>query len=580
MADEQQMENQTNTVVKGRQAISDWLTDCQKNIYTQDRDFIHTIQFSLPEDFARLNPELEHFGQRVAEELEPLVMENNLCANLPRVEYFDAAGNPRQRVIHHPSYHASGNIIYHSQLLRRMSTPGGMAECLAFLFLSSQAGEAGHNCPAACSAGIIRVLQKTPDFPAKSVYLEKLTAASYDINFTGAQFLTEIQGGSDVGQNCVLARRDSHDNWRVTGEKWFCSNAGADLIFLTARFDPTIAGTKGLGLFLVPAMWNGRANHYHIRRLKDKIGTRSMATGEIDFADAYAIALGKVENGFHLVMDNVLHVSRLFNTVCVLGMARRACVLASYYVRRRIVFSHPVIDYPLVMENLARIRAENSAMLAGVFAAARLQDTYDTIHAGDETVKLLLRLLVNIQKYLSALWSVEHIHHALDMFAGNGTIETFSPIPRLLRDAIVCENWEGTHNVLRAQIHKDILKYDIDRIYLAWLRSELDKTETPTEDMQVLRDEFASLEKSLNAFRELDPALQQLQIRQIVDRMGILYCAFMLYREAIHQQHRDINKTHAKMDCYHYFCLLHLGKGEITLDHDYLDLIARIAQHS
>ena len=91
----------------------------------------------------------------------------------------------------------------------------------------------------------------------------------------------------------------------------------------------------------------------------------------------------------------------------------------------------------------------------------------------DPNMKLLLRLLVNFQKYLTAFWSVQHIHHSLDVLAGNGTIESFSPIPRLLRDSIVCENWEGTHNLLRAQIHKDILKYNIDQIYLKYMQDKL-----------------------------------------------------------------------------------------------------------
>ncbi|VVC75543.1 Putative acyl-CoA dehydrogenase AidB [Aquicella siphonis] len=561
---------------KGRQAISDWLMDCRKNVYAADRDYAHTIKHALPADFTRLHPELESFGLKVAAELEPLVTENNLSYNLPRIEHYDAAGNPHQRVIHHPSYREAGNIIYGTQMLKRMSRPGGMTECLAFLFLSSQAGEAGHNCPAACSAGIIRVLQKTPDFPGKQAYIERLTASSYDTNYTGAQFLTEIQGGSDVGLNAVEARRENENVWRIRGEKWFCSNAGADLIFLTARHDPGIPGTKGLGLFLVPALWNGEPNHYFIRRLKDKIGTRSMATGEVDFQDAYALTLGNVEDGFHLVMDNVLHLSRLFNTICVLGMARRAFFQACHYARRRIVFSKSVIAHPLAAENLARIKSENSAMLAAVFATARLQDEYDTGAASGENVKLLLRLLVNMQKYLSAQWSVQHIHHALDTLAGNGTIETFSAIPRLLRDSIVCENWEGTHNVLRAQILKDILKFDLDSLYISYMRAEMNKLKTLSEILQPVQDELARLETLIKTFREQETDLQQLQIRQLVDRMVILYCAVMLYHEAVDQQTRE--KSDSKMDCLRYFCLTRLGSQKASLDRGYLNLISRIMQ--
>src|SRR5262249_43953173 len=161
--------------------------------------------------------------------------------------------------------------------------------------------------------------------------------------------------------------KDENGNWRISGEKWFCSNANADLILMTARYDPSIAGTKGLGLFLVPALLDSHEqNRYTFRRLKDKLGTRSLATAEMDFHQAYAIPIGKPEDGFKILMDNVLHSSRLFNTVCVLGMARRAYHIAMAYANHRMAFGHPIIDYPLVQENLARIKVENVSLTASI----------------------------------------------------------------------------------------------------------------------------------------------------------------------------------------------------------------------
>ncbi len=557
-----------------RNAFTQWESDIQKNCYTSDSDYRHTIQFYFPDDFTRIDAELEAFGKEVVTHLESVVKENNLALNLPRLNPYDAIGKRIDKVVHHPTYVEAGNIIYHTKLLEKMAKPGGLLECLSLLFLSSQTGEAGHNCPIACSAGIIRVLQKYPDVSNQAGYLKKLLSPSYETNFTGAQFLTEIQGGSDVGLNAVKAHHEGNEVWRIEGEKWFCSNAGADLIFLTARFDQQLSGTKGLGLFLVPASWKGNKNHYSIRRLKDKIGTRSMATGEIDFQGAYAVAVGKVDEGIHIVMDNVLHLSRLFNSFCVLGMARRAYTIARAYAQHRVAFSHPIIEYPLVIENLARIRAENSAILAGIFATTRMQDQFDTGEHANENTKLLLRLLVNMQKYLSARWSVEHIHHSLDVLAGNGTIETFSAIPRLLRDCLVCENWEGTHNLLRAQILKDMHKFNIDQLYLEFMYTELKKMQKYSLHTQVILTELDSLKEELALFRQLNASVQQLQIRLIVDRMAILYCALMLFIEAIAQQKSE--KESSKLDCYQYFSLLHLEKQTINYDEDYLELIKRI----
>lgn len=560
----------------GRDAIAQWQTDIQHSVYHHDADFMHTIAYHFPDNFALINAELEQFGHVVAATLEPLVAENHLAMNLPSLKPYDGIGDHIDEVVHHPSYSKIGDIIYGTKLMEKINKPGGLTEALSLFFLSSQAGEAGHNCPIACSAGIIRVLNKIPDFPDKKFYLDKLTASSFQNNFTGAQFLTEIQGGCDVGQNATYAKQEKENIWRITGEKWFCSNANADLIFITARYKPKTAGTKGLGLFLIPAIWKNEHNFYTLRRLKDKFGTRTMATAEIDFHGAYAIAMGEPQDSFKLVMENVLHISRLFNTFSVLGMGRRAYTIACSYAKHRVAFSHPIIQYPLVKENLARIKAENTAMIAAAYTTTKLQDQFDQGSSQETHLQLLLRLLVNLQKYLSARWSVEHIHHALDVLAGNGTIETFSPLPRFLSDSIVCENWEGTHNILRMQILKDIHKYNIQQIFFAHMHKELKKIAGQSVFEQLIADELLKLERDMVDFLGLDEDLQALQIRLIVDRMVILYCALCLLFEALNQI--KTKKSTSKLDCLHYFCILHLFTEKADLNREYLDLISKVVK--
>lgn len=558
----------------GRDALTTWQNSIKQNLYQNDPDFQHSVKRYLLEKCPEIEKELTDFAHKIIHELEPLVIENNLSINLPRIEYYDGIGHQIETVVHHPTYEAAGNLIYSSRLLERMTKPGGLLESLTFMFLSSQTGEAGHNCPVACSAGIIRVLQKTEDFPNKKFYINKLIEPSYTTNFTGAQFLTEIQGGSDVGLNATEAYQDQRGHWRIKGEKWFCSNADAELILLTARFDKNMAGTKGLGLFLVPAKLSyGKRNHYTMRRLKDKIGTRSMASAEIDFHDAFAFAVGEPAQGFKMVMENVLHISRLFNTFCVLGMARRAYFIALAYAKKRVAFGHPIIEYPLVKENLAQIKVENTALLASIFATVQLQDDFDMALTSDEKNKLLLRLLANLNKYLSALWSVDHIHHALDVLAGNGAIESFSIIPRLLRDCIVCENWEGTHNTLRMQILKDILRYKVDEIFLVYLNEILGKISSANPHVSSLKIAIEQLKTDLMFLKSTSQDLQSLQIKNIVDRMSILYCSIHLLIEALDQSK---NGNMSKMLCLEYFTLLHIQKDRMKLDEHYLELINKI----
>lgn len=565
--------SEQNANEQGRLALAAWRHQLRQNIYDADLDFQHNVELYFP-CREQLKQELSAYAEQVTTTLEAFVNENNLAQNLPRIEKYDGIGQVIETIVHHPAYEASGNLIYRSKLLEKMSHPGGLLEALLFFFLSSQIGEAGHHCPIACSAGIIRVLQKTSDFAQREFYLQKLTEPSYSTNFTGAQFLTEVQGGSDVGLNAAQAYQDAQGNWRIQGEKWFCSNANADLILMTARFDDHTPGTKGLGLFLVPAVLDSeQRNAYSLRRLKDKIGTKSMASAEIDFQGAFAIAVGKPEEGFKLVMENVLHISRLFNTFCVLGMGRRAYRIAYEYALQRKAFGQPIIHYPLVQEPLARIKVENLALFASICATTRLQDDFDLGKRSEAHDKLLLRLLANLNKYLSALWSVEHIHHAIDVLAGNGAIESFSILPRLLRDAIVCENWEGTHNTLRMQILKDLLRYQVDQVFLGHV-SRLMEAYSPEEKYaQVFEERMRSIQNQVRSLKEASPELQTLLVKPLVDQMIYLYAAIQLYHEAHdqRQQHSD-----SKFFALDYFILLYLKEMPIAYDQEFLSLLKNV----
>ena len=156
--------------------------------------------------------------------------------------------------------------------------------------------------------------------------------------------------------------------------------------------------------------------------------------------------MGPLEDGFKMIMQNVLHLSRIYNTFSVCGSARRALQIATRYSRHRKAFGKEIGSYPLVQENLANIQAENMALLTSAMKLAADQDELDLQQNPDPQQLLKQRLMANLNKYISALWSVRHIHNCIDVLAGNGAIESFSSLPRLLRDSIVCENWEGTHN--------------------------------------------------------------------------------------------------------------------------------------
>ena len=558
-----------------RENLAQWQQTLTKNIYTNNQAFQHSISMRYPET-TELAIELTHFATQISQKLLPLVAENNYRYNWPRLEAYDAIGQRIDQIVHHPNYLAAGNIIYGSKMLKYLSQPGNLLKSFCFLYLSGHAGEAGHNCPAACSAGIIRVLQKYPETPQANFYLKKLTEPSYQTNFTGAQFLTEIQGGSDVGKNAVFATQNKQQQWHISGEKWFCSNANADLILMTARYDEKIAGTKGLGLFLLPTkLENGQHNYFTLRRLKEKIGTCSMASAEIDFHQAIAYPIGKVEDGFQIVMENVLHISRFFNTFVMLGMVREAYLIALSYAKHRHAFGNLIINFPLVTEQLAIIKAENLAIQAAAVTAVHLQDAADLDKRHNKDIDLLLRILANINKYISALWGVNHIHHCIDILGGNGAIESFSALPRLLRDSIVCENWEGTHNTLRVQTLRDIHKYHIDIILLEHIQNILISLAEDTRKEQLLQ--FLTVVKNGCATLKKSTAiLQSMMIKTVFDQLSILYLATCLLKEAQHQL--ESTNSLEKQLGFDLFYRLHIEKSGDQYNNTLLQKMTAIIQ--
>lgn len=563
-------------IEKGRAALQAWKTESSRNFFDNDPLFRQLLELRLgKEKYAQVAPDFQRFGELCATALDEAASVNNRNENLPRLARYDGIGNRTESVEHHPTYRDCGKIIYGSGMMTLLGKPGNFLQSLSLFYLSSQDGEAGHNCPVACTAGIIRALSSVASPELKAKYLPRLLDPDFDTNFTGAQFLTEVQGGSDVGANNCMAREGQKPGTaHIHGEKWFCSNADANLILMTARYDESREGTRGLGLFLVPRLLDdGRPNHYTIRRLKDKLGTRSMASGEIDFQGALAFAVGPLEQGFKTVMENVIHLSRLYNTLAVTGGARRAYTTALGYARHREAFGQPIANYPLVLENLAEIRMESAAMLAAAMHALDLQDGIDTGRESDEETRLFQRLLANLNKYRSSIANTASILKAIELLGGNGAIETFSVLPRLLRDAIVCENWEGTHNTLRLQTLRDIHKLGVDRIFISRMRALLDGIGSkPVKDIaESLRKQLIALEEQVAALKMQDLDTASWTIKEVVDAMSDLYYAVVMASDSARLGDERL------LDVLRLFMLKRIAPATFVRNAETLALVKRVA---
>ncbi len=563
---------------QGRNQLAAWKQAVPDNFFTTDSNLQRVLQMYLGEaTYQTVAGRLSEFGFQVATIIDEAATINDRPENHPRLNRWDGIGQRTEEVEFHPSYHIAGRPVYESGILTLQEHPGNAVLQSAYFYLLSQAGEMGHVCPIVCTMGLIRTLQTVGSENLQQHYLPSLLESDYDRKQVASQYLTEVQGGSDVGANAVVAENAGDGSWRLTGEKWFCSVANADQMLVTARPLHAPAGTRGLGVFLVPRrLPDGSLNRIYLRRLKTKFGTRTMATAEIDFDHAVAYPLGNLEDGIHIVTELVLNTSRWANALGSAGLLRRAYVEAWTFAQHREAFGHAIADYPLVAEALAEIKVDTAAILASTMHLSHLIDRIDMGLATAEE-RGVHRLLVNINKYFTSVQASLSIRRAQEVLGGNGAIEDFSILPRLYRDALVFESWEGSHNVLCLQALRDMQKYRLHEQLFSHLEQML--TEITAHDLYDLRLTITRMldetRQRVDTLLTADPGFQQSHIRRLVDQLTAVTQAVCLLSEAARELTQA--QTSAKADWLEFFLNRYLRPNYDPMqDPDYTTRIQRI----
>lgn len=262
----------------------------------------------------------------------------------------------------------------------------------------------------------------------------------------GATWFTEIQGGSDLGQNLVEAVK-LEEGWRLNGDtKYFSSNAGlANYALVTARPRGARSGAKGLALFLVPEFDSMGRRNFSVRRLKEKSGTVSVPTGEVEFHDSEAYLLGEKENGIYYTMENLM-VSRLSNAVAALGISRKAFLEAYFYSKKRKVFGKPMIEHALVLRDLLEMEVYIEGTMALTFKAIKeFQNSYMDMPPYTDAYNYA-RMLTHISKNLTADMAAHVTKMSMELHGGIGFLSEF-PVERWHREALITPIWEGPSNI-------------------------------------------------------------------------------------------------------------------------------------
>jgi alkylation response protein AidB-like acyl-CoA dehydrogenase len=324
--------------------------------------------------------------------------------------------------------------------------------------------------------GVARVLTRHGTHEQVMRVVPHLTSTDPATLWTGGMWLTERAGGSDVGANQTVARKDANGTWRLTGHKWFCSNVDAEAVLVTARVNGG-EGTKGLRTFLLETRGNPGVV---IERLKPKLGVRSMATGEVTLTDASA-----EEVGSFAAMTDMLNLSRLYNAVASVSLISRAVLESRTYIEQREAFGRPIIEFPLAQETFFDIEAEHVGAMLLTFEAV---DALCRADAGDEDAAKLLRILTPIVKAVTGKLAVPCVSEAMELMGGNGYIEE-SAMPRLLRDAQVLPIWEGTTNILVLDALRVMHKDGSHELLLSRIRKQFPR------ETDALAYTFASLDE-------------------------------------------------------------------------------------
>jgi len=328
------------------------------------------------------------------------------------------------------------------------SMPPAAKYALSYLYVQAEFGVC---CPLSMTDALTRTIRKFADPALVARYLPGLTSQDMDVLTQGAMFMTEQQAGSDVGLIATVAKKQG-EHWALHGDKWFCSNADAGLALVLARPESAPQGTAGLSLFLLPrTLPDGSANRYRILRLKDKLGTRAMPSGEIKLEGAFAWLVGDPQQGFKQMAD-MINMSRLSNGMRAAGLMRRALTEALFVARNRKAFGKNLVDLPLMRRQLLKLMLPAEAARSVLFYTSAELEKSD---AGDDAARRRVRLLTPLIKFRACRDARKVTGDAMEVRGGVGYTEEWSD-SRLLRDAHLGSIWEGTSNIVALDVLRAI----------------------------------------------------------------------------------------------------------------------------
>jgi alkylation response protein AidB-like acyl-CoA dehydrogenase len=423
----------------------------------------------------------------------------------PYMMHYDGHHNRIDRIVRPAETETMEKEVFAEALFSTETSPWVR---LIKMYLTYQNGEACIACPITCTEGLVAILDKYADSPETKNILRHCKEGIDGDFAIGAQYLSEIQGGSDVPANVLEAVREGNV-WKLYGTKFFCSATHADYAVVTAK----PAGSEEIALFVVPSWLPGDRqkevrNGCTIDRIKWKLGTSELTTAEITYQGAVAYPVGPLARGLANVVGVVLTYSRLTVGLSCAAFMTRAVREARKYAEFRDAFGFKIGQFPMVMAQLRSMEKSAKRTTAGAFRLYReflkpeggLQG--GMTQEGSEAEKkrrFEIRELIMLQKIAASWDATDVIRAAMSIFGGHGVMEDFSCLPRLYRDAAVNELWEGPRNVLLTQMHRDFQRASTWYHPLEFVENILKKADKDV--IEGLKAEIAELVAYPNLFQ-------------------------------------------------------------------------------
>src|SRR5271168_5141289 len=506
------------------------------NWYRTDPTLQLTMAYYLqPDELAVVEPHLNDIGELMGGPVARWAEQTD--RNPAYLERYDRWGHDIGQVVQPTSFIESKRAVLSAQkALKDDARQSGIASSLPLFaanYLLDQA-DIGMGCALGTGGGMVKSLVAA--YAPADVRDHVLTKfASGEWEGETAQLLTERAGGSDLGALETTATRQG-DAWLLNGFKWFASNCDGQVFVVLAKPEGAPDSGRGVANFLVlRTRRDGSRNGIRIRRLKDKLGTRSVASGEVEFVDAEAFLLSGEPSGQDVEsgpadgkglgrMMELTNAARLGIAMFEIGNARRALVESLCYARQRRAFGDALIDKPLMRRKLAEMIVDVEAAQALVF-----DGTGAANHRQPRGMRQ--RIAVPVTKLKVCRLGITMASDAIELHGGNGYIEAW-PVARLLRDAQVNTIWEGPDNILCLDVRRGIERMQAHQPLLARMHDAVSVSDDTEATTRLVRRRIEDLEAAITAWTKLPADVAEARLFPLAQFIGDVYAGALLTEQA------------------------------------------------